>query len=82
MANRMDAYVVDACLFRAAALVGGKASADVVVRVGADAPRSLPGFTSTFYPSTLDPFEPDHEPDKSRNDRQTNNINQKGHHDV
>lgn len=82
MANRMDAYVVDACLFRAAALVGGKASADVVVRVGADAPRSLPGFTSTFYPSTLDPFEPDHEPDKSRNDRQTTHRNQKGRYDV
>ena len=73
---------VDASLLCAAALVGRKASADVVVRVGADAPRSLPGFTSTFYPSTLDPFEPDHEPDKSRNDRQTNNKNQKGHHHV
>ena len=78
----MDAYAVDACLLRAAALVGGKAPADVVVRAVRRRPRGLPGFTSTLDPSTVDSVDPHHQPDRSRNDRQTSNKNQKGRHDV
>ena len=56
-----------------AAEVNASAAADVIVRAGADATRSFPGFTSTFDPSTLGMFKPEHHRGKQRNDPSPNN---------